>query len=61
LTGTFDVDLEFTPSRSLELRVPQLGLQLAEAFEHYLGLRFERRQKPVDILVIDAVARPSPD
>jgi uncharacterized protein (TIGR03435 family) len=61
LVGRFDIDLEFE-SRTFRERNPNgLGVPLGVAFERQLGLRFERRTEPVDVLVVEHVAMPSLD
>jgi uncharacterized protein (TIGR03435 family) len=40
---------------------PAVGLPIIDAFEQQLGLKFERRRETTDVLVIDSVARPTPD
>jgi bla regulator protein BlaR1 len=61
LTGQFDIDLEWTPRRSLEQSRPEFGAYLAEAFVEQLGLRFERRREPSDVLVLDRATMPPVD
>jgi uncharacterized protein (TIGR03435 family) len=63
LTDRFDIDLEFASRESRE-RTPDglgLGLPYSAAVESQLGLRFDRRQEPIDVLVIELVELPSPD
>jgi uncharacterized protein (TIGR03435 family) len=38
-----------------------VGLPLIAAYEQQLGLKFERRRETTDVLVIDSVARPTPN
>jgi len=60
LVGRFDIDLEFVPQSELSGQSALgTGLPYAAAFADQLGLRFERREELVDILVIDSVTRPS--
>jgi uncharacterized protein (TIGR03435 family) len=61
LDGRFDIDLEFAPLESRERTAGGLGLPYGAAVESQLGLRFEGRQEPLDVLVIEHVALPSPD
>ena len=59
MEGRFDIDLEFAPNDTRERRPDGLGLPYGVAFETQLGLRFERREAPIDVLVIEHVALPS--
>jgi uncharacterized protein (TIGR03435 family) len=59
LTGRFDIDIEFAPGATLERGGLEFGIPLAEAIVERLGLRFERRQEIVDVLVIDRLTAPS--
>ena len=70
LTGTFDVDLRWTPDSAFTDRnqsaVPTPSLEgneppLFTAIQEQLGLKLERTKGPVDVLVIDHVARPTPN
>jgi uncharacterized protein (TIGR03435 family) len=61
LAGRFDIDLEFAPKASREQSPNALGVPFDVAFEGQLGLRFERRQELLDVLVIDHVTMPSVD
>jgi uncharacterized protein (TIGR03435 family) len=61
LDGRFDMDLEFAPSSSLALSSAVIGVPLASAVQDQLGLRFEKRQERVDVLVVEQVSRPSAD
>ncbi len=54
LTGTFDVNLEWTPDEN-----PDAGPSIFTALEEQLGLKLETRKGPVDVLVIDRVERPT--
>jgi uncharacterized protein (TIGR03435 family) len=69
LTGTFDIDLEWTP-RPEEIGPPPPpggaqtapspeGPSLFTALEEQLGLRLERSRRPIEVLVIDHATRPS--
>ena len=57
LTGLFDLDLEFTPDQAADTT----GASLFTALQEQLGLRLEAQRAPVDVLVIDSVAQPTPD
>jgi len=62
LTGRFDIDLEFAPQSAILGRTtPEIGVSLAVAVVDQLGLRFERRREPFDVLVIEHVTMPSFD
>jgi uncharacterized protein (TIGR03435 family) len=61
LEGRFDIDLEFAPQAARERSPGGLGLPYSVAVETQLGLRFERRQEPIDVLVVEHVALPAPD
>jgi uncharacterized protein (TIGR03435 family) len=61
LTGRFDIDVEFIYPGAVGGRNPEFGLPLTEAVVDQLGLRFERRREPVEVLVVDHVTMPSPD
>jgi uncharacterized protein (TIGR03435 family) len=64
LPGTYDFDLEWTPdenqfSGSLPRSVEPTKPSLFVAMQEQLGLRLEATRGPVQVLVIDRVARPS--
>jgi len=59
LTGRFDIDLEFVEQSAIVERTAQPGAPLAVAVVEQLGLRFEKRQEPVDVLVIERVTMPT--
>ena len=68
LTGTYDVDLVFTPAQpgpgvaGAALAVaPSDVLSIFTAVQEQLGLRLESRREPVDVVVIDSVERPTPN
>src|ERR1043166_655179 len=70
LTGTFDLDLRWTPDDLSvapgtapfpEFPFDPNGPSLATALQEQLGLKFESSRGPVDVLVIDAVEKPSSD
>jgi uncharacterized protein (TIGR03435 family) len=72
LTGSFDIQLEYTPDQ-----MPQLppgatlppgftmpspdGPSLSTALQEQLGLKLENTRGPVDVIVIDAVEQPTTD
>jgi uncharacterized protein (TIGR03435 family) len=58
LTGAWDLDLRFNPDLSLsDSRSPTIFTALQEQ----LGLKLESTRGSVEVLVIDAVERPTPD
>jgi uncharacterized protein (TIGR03435 family) len=57
LSGTFDIDLEWTPDPTADTTGPSLFTALQEQ----LGLKLESTRAPVEVLVIDRVERPMPD
>jgi len=59
LTGRFDIDLEFVPQSAILQRTAQPGPPLAIAVVEQLGLRFEKRQELVDVLVVERVTMPT--
>jgi uncharacterized protein (TIGR03435 family) len=62
LSGRFDVQLDYVPQSVSPTTGPLVvGSSLVDAFEDQLGLKIERRQEQVDVLVIDHVDLPSPD
>jgi uncharacterized protein (TIGR03435 family) len=70
LTGTFDIDLTFTPERLPQgpppagappLNIDPNGPSLFTALQEQLGLKLESDRAPVEVLVIDHVERPTPD
>jgi uncharacterized protein (TIGR03435 family) len=70
LTGTFDIDLRWTPDRpfadptqSAAAAPSRDGNEppLFTALQEQLGLTLERTKGPVDVLVIDRVERPTPN
>ena len=70
LTGTFDIDLTFTPERLPQgppppgappITIDPNGPSLFTALQEQLGLKLESERAPVEVLVIDHVERPTPD
>jgi uncharacterized protein (TIGR03435 family) len=63
VNGRFDLELSYVrplPDALPGEPLPE-GPRLAQALEEQLGVRVERRRVPVSVVVIDAVALPSPD
>jgi uncharacterized protein (TIGR03435 family) len=65
LTGTFNVDLEWTTSGDLSVTpggdAAQGGVSLFAALQEQLGLKLEPSRAPFEVIVIDAIRRPTPD
>jgi uncharacterized protein (TIGR03435 family) len=73
LTGRYAVTFEFSPDDAASARasgIPDGGgaadpgaspAAFRRAVETQLGLQLKSEKRPVDVLVIDAVARPTPD
>jgi len=62
LEGLFDVELTYRPDDTPVTIVERLeGESLSRALEHQLGLKLEKMTGPIDVLVVDAVERPSAD
>lgn len=57
LSGTFEIDLRWSPDDSSDATGPSLFT----AIQEQLGLRLESTKGPVEILVIDRAGRPSPN
>ena len=68
LTGTFDVNLTWTPDQ-IPQNVETLGVtptdpnstSIFTAVQEQLGLKLESTRGPVEVLVIDSVEQPTPD
>jgi uncharacterized protein (TIGR03435 family) len=69
LTGTFDVELQFSSEGLPGLATPPPGVErpandyppLLTGVQEQLGLRLESMKGPVDVLVIERAERPTPD
>jgi uncharacterized protein (TIGR03435 family) len=73
LTGTFDVDLTWTPDQIPQQQGPRPpgapefppidpnGPSLFTAVQEQLGLKLESTKAPVDVLVIDRAEKPMED
>ncbi len=59
LDGRFDIELTFTPTLSASPSAD--GLSVFTSLEEQAGLKLEAARGPVEVLVIDSVARPEPD
>jgi uncharacterized protein (TIGR03435 family) len=60
LTGTYDIELRWTPDTT-QIVADDAPPTLATALREQLGLRLEPMSMPLDYLVIDSVERPSAD
>ena len=59
-TGTFDLDLTYSPAPGLSADTPGVrGPTLAEAIRDQLGLRLEPQSAAVEVLVIDSIQQPT--
>jgi uncharacterized protein (TIGR03435 family) len=58
LTGSFDLDVKFTPDDAVGATS---GASLFTALQEQLGLRLDSRRAPVNVLVIESAERPTPD
>ena len=65
LTGTYNIQLQFTREGEDSLGMTQLpdnaAPNLITALDEQLGLKLEGVKAPVDVLVIDKAEKPSPD
>ena len=69
ITGFFDFDVQFTPDQTTPVPAgaPQLppvdpnGPSLFTALQEQLGIRLNATRGLVEVLVIDAISRPTPD
>jgi uncharacterized protein (TIGR03435 family) len=60
LTGAFDIAIDYAEETPAATGAPA-AFGILAVIERQLGLRFERRQEPMDVLVIDSVSMPEPD
>jgi uncharacterized protein (TIGR03435 family) len=67
LSGPYDWDLEWLPEETLPASVspdrdsPEPGVSLFVALQEQLGLKLEATKAPVDVIVVDGAAPPTPD
>jgi uncharacterized protein (TIGR03435 family) len=59
LTGTYNVNLTYTPDIKANSEPDLSDINVFQALEEQLGLRLEKRKQPVDVLVVDRVEKPS--
>jgi uncharacterized protein (TIGR03435 family) len=66
LTGTFDIDLQWTsgtigPAVGANPPAPDDGPSIFTALQEQLGLKLESTRGPFEVTVIDSIRRPTPD
>ncbi len=66
MTGNFDIILQWTPTPGLDVQsnVPAASndaISVFTALQEQLGLKLEPSRRPVEVVVIDSAARPTPD
>jgi uncharacterized protein (TIGR03435 family) len=66
LAGTWDMEARWTPSGDVTAPASatpgvDVGVSIFTALEEHLGLRLEPTREPYDVLVVDSIARPTPD
>lgn len=63
LTGTFDLDLSYTPDVPARgaVPLPSDGPSLFTALQEQLGLKLDSQRGPVDVFVIDRAEPPTPN
>ena len=68
LTGSWDLEVTYTPDRSqlpagveLPSSIDPNGPSLYTALEEQLGLKLRPARGPVEVLVIDSVQQPTPN
>jgi uncharacterized protein (TIGR03435 family) len=63
LTGSFDLDLSYTPDSPARgaIGVPSDGPSIFTALQEQLGLKLDSQKGPVDVFVVDRAERPTPD
>ena len=59
LEGTYDYTLEWTPDD--QAHAESSGPSLFTALKEQLGLKLEMQKRPVDVVIIDHIERPSPN
>jgi uncharacterized protein (TIGR03435 family) len=65
LAGTFNMDMQWSPTDLATAAgvttAADTGLSIFTALQEHLGLKLEPSRGPFDVVVIDAIRRPSPD
>lgn len=64
LTGSFDLDLRYRPEPGLAAAGPPVDADIPSIFtalQEQLGLRVVNGRASVDVLIVDALERPTPD
>jgi uncharacterized protein (TIGR03435 family) len=63
VTGSFDIDLEFSDDGELTAPAdqPRTLPSVFTALQEQLGLKLEPRKDKIDVLVIDSVEMPAPN
>ena len=62
LEGTYDLDIDYVPKRIADAAAtPSDGVSIYTAFQEQLGLKLQPATRPVDVLVIDHIERPTED
>jgi uncharacterized protein (TIGR03435 family) len=64
LTGSYDLDLQWTPDPAAGQAQPAAGgdgASLFAALQEQLGLKLEAKRGPVEVLVIESAERPTED
>ena len=59
LPARYDLALDLTPYLPANGERPDIAAMMVTAIREQLGLRMEARRKPVDVMVIDRVSKPS--
>jgi uncharacterized protein (TIGR03435 family) len=59
LEGTYDYTLEWTPDD--QAHAESSGPSLFTALKEQLGLKLEMQKRPVDVVILDHIERPSPN
>jgi uncharacterized protein (TIGR03435 family) len=57
LSGSFDLELQWSPDQTADTPGPSLFT----AIQEQLGLKLESQRAPVEVLVIDSISQPTPD
>lgn len=60
LSGFFDYEITYS-TRALSATTPDIGVDIFTAVRQQLGLKLEPGRAPFEIVVVESVARPTPD